>query len=124
MKATDFEFHHQTLVHQFIVAVAALSYLIQRDDIVWHFVKNSAVPRELERSSFAVAALFVAVGAGLCTWARAYRSPASGSARGPYRYLRYPRYLGDLVYAIGLSSLLPLSGFVILGQARPFGSFA
>lgn len=114
MKATDFEYRHQTLVHQFIVAAAFLSYLIQRDDIVWRFVKDSATPRELERSLFIVATLSIAVGAGICTWALAYRRPERTAGVGPYRYLRHPRYLGDLLYAIGLGSLAPFSGFVIL----------
>ena len=114
MKATDFEYRHQTLVHQFIVAAAFLTYLIDRDDIVWRFVKDAAVPRELERSLFAVAILLIAVGAGICTWARASRGPDSATGGGPYHYLRHPRHLGELLYAIGLGSLAPLSGFVIL----------
>lgn len=114
MKATDFEYRRQTLVHQFIVAAAFLTYLIDRDNIVWLFVKDGTAPRELERSLFAVATLFIAVGAGICTWARASRRPESTTGVGPYRYLRHPRHLGDLFYAMGLGSLAPLSGFAIL----------
>jgi hypothetical protein len=35
MKATDFEYHHATLVHQLIVGAAFFTYLLQADDIVW-----------------------------------------------------------------------------------------
>ena len=44
MKATDFECRHQTLVHQLIVGAAFLTYLIDREDVVWRFVKDSATP--------------------------------------------------------------------------------
>jgi len=114
MKATDFEYRHQTLIHQFIVAAAFLIYLVQRDDIVWRFVKDSTQPRELERSLFAIATLFIAAGAAICISARAYHTAEGVAAVGPYRYLRHPRHIGDLVYAIGLGSLAPLWGFVIL----------
>lgn len=114
MNATDFEYRHQLLVHQFIVATAFLTYLIQPDDVVWRFVRNRAAPHPLERSLFIVATLFIAVGAGVCTWARACQKVRGASEAGPYRYLRHPRYLGDLVYAIGLGSLAPLTGFVVL----------
>jgi hypothetical protein len=33
MKATDFEYRHQRLIHNLIVAAAALTYLVQRGDI-------------------------------------------------------------------------------------------
>ena len=46
MKATDFEYRHQTLVQQFIVAAAFLTYLVEGEDIVWRFVKDSPAPRE------------------------------------------------------------------------------
>jgi protein-S-isoprenylcysteine O-methyltransferase Ste14 len=114
MKATDFEYRHQTLIHQFLVAAAFLTYLIDRDDVVWRFVKDSTAPRQLERALFTVATLFIAFGAGISTWARAYRRPKGTTSVGLYRYLRHPRHLGDLSYAIGLGSLAPLCGFVIL----------
>lgn len=103
MKATDFEYRHQRLIHNLIVAAAVLTYLIQPDDIVWRFVKNHADPHALERSAFIVATLFILAGAGICTWARA-KNPRGGSSR----------YIGDFVYAIGLGSLLPIAGFVVL----------
>ena len=103
MRATDFEYRHQRLVHQFIVGASVLTYLIDRDDVVWRFVKDSVTPHKLECLVFIAATLFVALGAGICTWARA-RS----------RSLLHLRYLGELCYAIGLASLVPLTGFFIL----------
>lgn len=99
MKATDFEYRHQTLTHQLVVGAGFLTYLIDPDDIVWRFVKNSAVPRLWERSLFIVATILIAIGAALCTRARAFGKPG---------------YLGDFLYAVGLGSLMPLPGFVLL----------
>ena len=112
MKATEFEYRHQRLVHQFIVGISVLMYLIDPDDVVWRFVKDSSTPHGLERFVFIVATLFIAVGAGICTRARARRPSTIGGGE-PYRSIDQ-RHLGDLCYAIGLASLVPLSGFVIL----------
>ena len=98
VKATEFEYRHQTLVHQLIIGAAFLTYLFDREDVVWRLVKNTAIPHTLERFVFIVATIFVAIGVGFCTWGAQ----------------RYTRYLGELCYAIGLGSLVPVGGFVIL----------
>jgi hypothetical protein len=113
MKATDFEYRHQTLVHQFIVAAAFLTYFVDREDMVWRFVKDSSASRGFERFFFVVATVFIVVGAAICTWARVYRRPESATGMA-YRHRHRSRYFGDLLYAIGLASLVPLWGFVIL----------
>jgi hypothetical protein len=114
MKATDFEYRHQTLVHQFIVAAAFLAYFVDREDIVWRFVKESSAPRGFERFFFTVATVFIVVVAAICTLARVYRRPESATGMESYRHLHRLRYFGDLLYAIGLASLAPLWGFIIL----------
>ncbi len=120
MRATDFEFRHQTLFHLLIVAVSFLTYLMDRDDVVWALVREQSHPRLLERLLFALATLLIGVAAAVRTWALSYPKPSvpgHGSLLhwgGPYRYLRYPQELGNLLFAIGLGFLAPLSGFVIL----------
>jgi hypothetical protein len=114
MKATDFEYRHQTLIHQFIVAAAFLAYFVDREDIVWRFVKASSAPRGFERFSFIVATAFIVVGAAICTCARVYRRSESAIGMESYRHLHRSRSFGDLLYAIGLASLAPLWGFIIL----------
>jgi len=114
MRATQFECRYPTLVHQIIVCLAFLTYLIDREDVVWRFVKDSATPHRLERVVFIGATLFIAAGCGICTWARAYHKSYSSTARELIVIFRYPRHLGDLCFAIGLGSLTPLAGFVIL----------
>ena len=113
MKATDFEYRHHRLIHNLIVAAAVLTYFIQSDDIVWRFVKNHTDPHALERSAFIVAALFILAGAGICTWAARTKSGSAGRRR----------YIGDFVYAIGLGSLLPIAGFVVLVAGEGFRLF-
>lgn len=102
MVATDFEIRHERLIHNLVVAVAVLTYLIQSDDVVWQFVKNRPEPHALERRIFILAVLFILTGAAICTWVRAM---GDGDRR---------RYFGDFVYAIGLGSLFPVAGFVVL----------
>jgi len=114
MKATAFEYRHQTLVHQFVVAAAFLTYFVDREDIVWRFVKDSSAPRGFERFFFIVATVFIVVGAAICTCARVYRRSESAIGMESYRHLHRSRYFGDLLYAIGLASLVPLWGFIIL----------
>jgi hypothetical protein len=103
MKATEFEYRHERLIHNLIVAAAVLTYFIQRDDIVWRFVKNRPQLHAMERYVFLVATLFIAAGAGSSTWAH---TKADGG--------RSFRHLGDFIYAIGLGSFFFLSGFIIL----------
>lgn len=105
MKATNFEYRHQTLVHQLIVGAGFLTYLIDRDDIVWRSVRNSSAPRLWERALFIAATVLIAIGAALCTWARAVHRPTS---------------LGELLYAIGLGALMPLPGFIIVVFGEAF----
>ena len=70
----------------FIVAAAFLTYLIDRDDVVWRFVKDSAAPQELQRALFTVATLFIVVGAGICTWAPGHHRPESTTGVEPQRF--------------------------------------
>jgi hypothetical protein len=99
MRATNFEYRHQTLVHQLIVGAGFLTYLIDPDDIVWRFVRSSSASRLWERSLFIVATILIAIGAALCTRARVFQKP---------------KYFGEILYAIGFGALLPLPGFIIL----------
>lgn len=120
MNATDFEYRHQTLVHLLIVAVSFLTYFLDRNDIVWALVRGQAHRELLERLLFAIATILMGVSTAVRTWARAYPGfsiPGHASPRrcyGPYRYLRYPQQLGNLLFSIGLGFLAPLPGFVLL----------
>ena len=128
--ATAFEVRHQTLLHLLLVSLAFLTYLLVPDDMVWAFVKDTAHPHLFERSLFAVATLLIGAAAAICTWARAYPAPQTNSSsapvvclRGPYRQLRYPSHLGNLLFALGLGSLAPLPGFLLLVAGQAFLDF-
>jgi hypothetical protein len=117
VRATDFEYRHQTLVHLLIVAISFLTYLIDRDDIVWALVRGQPNARFLERLLFALATILIGVSTAVRTWAGAYSEVGSSSSvhcDGPYRYFRNPQQLGNVLFAIGLGSLAPLWGFIFL----------
>jgi hypothetical protein len=120
MKATDFEYRHQLLLHELIVGAALLTYLVDRNDIVWRYIKTSDHAKLLEHCLFAITTLLFGISACLCTIARAHPSTEgiSGSTQGVSREVAGSFYqlrlFGDFLYALALASLLPLSGFVIL----------
>lgn len=109
-RATDVERDHQILVHSLIVGAAFLTYLIDRDDVVWRFIKNHGhLARQLEHWLFLIATLLIGAGAWLCTAAR--RSERHGAlTKLPSRL----HCLGQFFYAVGLASLLPLWGYLLL----------
>ena len=102
MKATNFEVRHPTIVRLILIAVALTTYLVDPDDIIWRFVKDSPSRTGLEHGLFLIATLIICAGATFCT-----RAAASGQRRPE-------QYIGELLFAIGLGSLFPLSGFVLL----------
>jgi len=114
MTASNFELRHQKLLHQLLVAAAFVTYLFDPEDIVWRFVKNSSAPHELERALFLVATLAIFAGAVLCTWSYAHRKPYGTSSFQPSNRIAGSQALGEILYAIGLAALFPLSGFLIL----------
>jgi len=76
------------------------------------------------RLIFAIAALICMTAAGLRTWGTAYLNPevmVDGRlhtsrlvADGPYRHVRNPLYLGNIVLAIGFGLMASRLGFCIL----------
>lgn len=99
MRATDFEYRRQALVHLLIVATSFLTYFLDRNDIVWALVRGQSHPQLLERLLFSIATILIGLSTAIRTWARAYQvfsvsSYASPGRRdGPYRYVLYPRGL-------------------------------
>jgi Na+-transporting NADH:ubiquinone oxidoreductase subunit NqrB len=101
-----------------------LTYLVQRDDVVWALVRGQSHPRLLERLFFGVATLLIGVSSAIRTWARACpeRDIAGressgfrvGRSDGAYRYVSYPLEIGNLLFSIGLGFLAPALGFVLL----------
>jgi protein-S-isoprenylcysteine O-methyltransferase Ste14 len=119
MRASDFEYRHQTLVHLLVVGLAFLTYAFQPDDIVWAFVKHHTIYRTLwERLVFGTGALMIVCSAAVQTWVWAYRVPGASAENSvsaeSYRYIGYPIYFGRLLFAFGIGLLAPMSGTAIL----------
>lgn len=87
-----------------IVGTSFATYLFDPDDIVWRLVKDTAAPRLAERACFVTATILIGLGALLCT--RVAAAAISGA--------------GEISFAIGLATLAPLSGFLILVLGETF----
>ena len=121
MRATDFEYRHQTLLRMLVVGLALLTYVIEPDDIVWAAVRNHTTYRALlERLVFGTGAFLIVSSALFQTWASAYAGLDAASESqvlacdGPYRYVQHPLYLGRIFFALGIGLLAPALGTVIL----------
>lgn len=101
MKATDFEYRHQTLLHYLVVGLAVSMYLFTRDDIVWAAVRRHSNSALLEQISFAVGTALLLGCAFIETWGQAWRS---------VRWLLVSRLLFMLV--VGM--LVPLAGTIVI----------
>lgn len=124
MKATEFEYRHRTLLHLTAVAIAFLSYLVNRDDIVWALVRGHSEARLLERAAFTIATVLIGVGTALRTWGRIHAFAGASSQHGAvflkksFLRLRYTMHIGTLLFAVGLGFLAPLPGFIFLVMAE------
>lgn len=106
LRASRFERRHPVLLHLLVVGAAWSTYLADRDDIVWRMIRNSPARRTLEHAAFSVATFLIGFGAIQCTRARVLNGRA--------------RFLGEWLYALGLSTLLPLWGCILLSAAELF----
>jgi len=130
MKASEYESRHPDLLRMLIFGIAALTYAVDRDDVVWaglHWHTSAEVA--LARLIFGVAAVLVGLAAGLRTWTRAYsRSPYDLrknadhplAAGGPYRYARHPWFLGDAIFILGIGVLLNRTGLIVVVAGMAF----
>lgn len=120
MRASRFEARHPILIRQLIIAAAFSTYLLDRDDIVWRFIKQYPNSKFLEHAFFLLATILIGVGAAMCTLARANLRPAAAHAldpansAGPFHSLSDPFQLGEWLFDVGLASLAPLCGCVLL----------
>jgi hypothetical protein len=114
MRATEFEFCHQALIHLGLVGIAFATYVFDPDDIVWALMRNQAHPRLLERLLFAVGTVLIGVGAMLRTWARAHSESDSPKLAPRFRLTNYPELFGSLLFTVGLAFLAPLWGSILL----------
>lgn len=101
-------------MHCVVVSAAFLTYLLDRDDVVWRFIKDhGAQTRPWEHCLFLIATVLIGIGAYLCTVARGAQRRRSFDPRNRH-------YLGQFAYAVGLASVLPLAGYVMLIAGEGF----
>ena len=120
MKATRFEYQHQTLIHLLLVGLSSLSYFRDRVDIVWALVRNHSDSASWERLVFGFGALMLLGSAVLETWANAHPR-VSVRPDGPvfvsqpqHGYSQHQMRLARILLVLAVGLLLPLSGAIIL----------
>jgi hypothetical protein len=101
MKATDFEYRHQTLLHYLVVGLAVSTYLFTRDDIVWAAVRNHSNRAFLEQASFGAGTVLLFGCALLETWGEAWRSARS-------------LLVSRLLFMLVVGMLVPLAGTIVI----------
>jgi len=130
MRATLFEFRHRWWVIFFIFCAAFWSYLVDPvnsgqaiADCLAKWSGRTATRNDY-RLIFAAGAFLVALASLWRTWGTSYlHAEVMRDARvrteklvsdGPYRHVRNPLYLGDILLAVGLGLMASRTGFVIL----------
>jgi hypothetical protein len=117
LKASRFERDHQMLIRLALVGAAWLTYLVDRDDVVWRVVKDAGtLSRAFEHAAFAMAGILIGLGASFCTIARrvGLNVRASREAGSVTQITPAVEYAGEFLYAVGLASLVPLAGSILL----------
>jgi protein-S-isoprenylcysteine O-methyltransferase Ste14 len=127
MRASQWEFKNRATLFGFIFAFAFSLYLVDpRNTAVvlseWLSARSGWVPRLLVHLIFAFAALLVMAAAAIRTWASACLHAAvvygaqvkteSLVADGPYRFVRNPLYLANVLFAVGIGSMMSRSGCI------------
>lgn len=98
------------LIHSFLLFAAWLTYFADPVDIVWRFIRFSPHARFLEHVIFGSAAAAIGLGLLLGSWRtdRDYRPEGWDSKR-----VRL-RCAGEILHGVGIATLLPVSGCVLL----------
>jgi protein-S-isoprenylcysteine O-methyltransferase Ste14 len=129
MKATDFEFRNRFWIFGLIFGAGFWLYALDHVNTVQYLInitvgENSPRADLLARCALAFAALLTLLTALLRTWATSYlRSDVMQDhdlraeklvASGPYRHVRNPLYLGNILMAFGVGLLASRVGFAVI----------
>jgi protein-S-isoprenylcysteine O-methyltransferase Ste14 len=127
MRATNWEFQNRALIFGLIFGVAFPLYLIDHANSAasladWLARKLGWNADLLARALFAAAAMLLVLAAALRTWASAYLNAGvvygaklkteSVVADGPYRRVRNPLYLANVMMVIALGAIMSRVGLV------------
>jgi protein-S-isoprenylcysteine O-methyltransferase Ste14 len=126
MRATDFEFRHRFWFIFLLFWVAFAAYWIDHRGIASALAQKlfPGDPFPAIHAVFGLAALLIGIAALVRTWAAAYLQSERVHdanlrtegvvADGPYRHLRNPLYLGNLLLAVGMGLVASRLGFLLL----------
>ena len=101
----SFEF----VVRAALFLVGLSTYLVSPDDVVWRFIRTTPHARVWEHALFGIAAAIL--GFALLLKVKASVHPANQDSHDPSRITDT---VASLLQAIGIGSLLPLPGFLLL----------
>jgi hypothetical protein len=97
------------IVRAALLVVGLSTYLISPDDVVWRFIRTAPHPRALEHASFGIAAAILGFALLLKVKASVHRENQDN--HGPSRITAA---IASISQAIGIGSLLPLPGFILV----------
>jgi len=132
MKATNWEFTNRALLFGLIFAFTFPLYVLDHENSAaalanWIGTRFRMDANLLVHVLFAGAAFLLIVAALIRTWASAYLQAEvvyaaevkteSLVADGPYRYVRNPLYLANVLMAIGMGTLMSRVGFFVAVMA-------
>jgi len=128
MKATKWEFQNRALIFGLVFAISFPLYAFDPQNSTavvgsWLGGKLRIDGDLIIRGLFALAAVVMIVAAFIRTWASAYLhagvvyasevKTASLVADGPYRRVRNPLYLANILMAIAMGAMMSRSGFIV-----------
>jgi protein-S-isoprenylcysteine O-methyltransferase Ste14 len=129
MRASDWEFKNRGTICGLILGCSFALNAIDRENVTallanWMGGKRQMAPEQIARILLLAAALLLCVAALIRTWASAYLQAevvyasqiktAALVADGPYRRVRNPLYLANILMAIALGFVMSRSGFVLV----------
>ena len=97
------------IVRAALLLVGLSTYLISPDDVVWRFIRSAPHARALEHALFGIAT--VILGFALLLKVKASAHPKNRDSHGPSHITAA---IASILRAIGIGSLLPFSGFLLL----------
>jgi len=128
MKASNWEFENRAWLFGLVFAVAFPLYFLDQQNATqavagWLAFRLKADAELVARVLLVAGAILVAIAAWLRTWASAYLhadvvyakdiKTAAMVADGPYRYVRNPLYLANVLMIIGMGTMMSRVGFLV-----------